>query len=184
MVGLGPLTNRYLIIATKSHTPSFADAVQTSPCTADHLFQSRIDLLHGDGPLLLTEHGRVPMCRDDNDEHEPHCFHAHMLAFELSPNVKPNVAAYFRSEEQFSTLPAALSYAATQEQYFLYSPNPTLYIIYSEPINIPRQFFRRLISIAHHEPAHADWRTHPRLNQALAMAARERHMMATNNETT
>ena len=183
MVGLGPLTNRYLIIATRSHTPSFADAVHTSPCTADHLLQSRIDLLHGDGPLLLTEHGRVPMCRDDSDEHEPHCFHAHMLAFELSAGVELNIAAYFRTEKHFSNLPAALSYSATQEQYFLYSPHPILYTIYSEPLNIPRQFFRQLVSIAHHEPTHADWRNHPRLDQALAMAKRERHLMATKNET-
>lgn len=184
MVGFGPLTSRYLIIATKSHIRSFADAVQTSPCTANHLLQTRADLSHADVPLLFTEHGRVPICRDDNDEHEPHCFHAHMLAFELPKTISFNISSYFRTERTFSSLTAALSYSATQEQYFLYSPNSTRYVSYSEPLNVPRQFFRLLVAVEHDQPSYADWRTHPRQNESFAMAERERNLLVPKNETT
>ena len=177
MVGFGPITSRYLIIATKSHIPSFADAVETSPCIVNHLLQSRADLSRAGIPLLFTEHGRVPMCRDDNDEHEPHCFHAHMLAFELKKNVRIDISSYFRCESAFSSLIAALTYSATQEQYFLYSPHPTLYVVYSEPLNVPRQFFRLIVAMEHDQPAYADWRIHPRKNEALAMAERERNLL-------
>ena len=182
MVGLGPITDRYFIVATTSHSPSFADAVKTSPRTINHLLQSRTDLSLANQPLLFTEHGRVPVCRDDDDQHEPHCFHAHMLAFELDNTRILDIATYFRRSAEFSTLAAALSYSATQEQYFLYSPDSLLYVIYSEPLNVPRQFFRLLVARAHREPAHADWRNYPRPNEATAMAERERHRFVSKNE--
>ena len=177
MVGLGPITPRYLIFATKSHFRSFADAVLASPSVATTLNQTRLSSSIPNRPLLFTEHGRVPICRSDQDDHEAHCFHAHMLAFETVLDNVADLNTYFRSNKSFSCIQAALQYSTTQDQYYLYSPSSNCYTIYSNPVNVPRQFFRSLVAIKHNIPDYADWRLHPRSDHAIALVARERRLL-------
>src|ERR1700722_8670898 len=81
MVGLGPLTATYALLASRIHVPSLADLAEVDPTAITEIETLRRDLEAVRGPLLMTEHGRVPVCRDDGDQHDSHCFHAHGLLF-------------------------------------------------------------------------------------------------------
>ena len=174
MVGLGPVTDRYLMIAATNHVRSFADMYLEHSEIADELEEIRAKLQQDSKPLLMTEHGRVPACVDGNDEHEAHCFHAHFLLFQSASNIEQIASSYFMKSMRFRRLGEALSYASQSENYYLLSPCPENYIIFTGALNVPRQFFRYLVAIADEEAEKADWRLLPNREKAVADAAKER----------
>lgn len=108
---------------------------------------------------------------DDEDEHEQHCFHGHALLFEESQSIEVEAATYYSNQERFNDLAPALSYAATTRHYFLVSPSPDQFVIFSEPLNAPRQLARTLVAFKQGTPELADWRSHPRVEEAMLMAS-------------
>ena len=92
--------------------------------------------------ILMTEHGRVPVCTNEAHKHEAHCHHAHFLLFGTKQNIEPEASKYFAQKNKFSSLNSALGFASEIEHYYLLSPSVDQYIIFSEGFNIPRQFFR------------------------------------------
>lgn len=174
MVGLGPLTDRYLMIATESHVQSFADMYLADPSIADQIEEVRDKLQQGAAHLLMTEHGRVPACVDKGSEHDAHCFHAHFLLFQSTQSIEAAASTYFMRSATFERLSEALEYAAQSENYHLMSPCSQKYIVYTGALNVRRQFFRQLVAIQEDQSELADWRDRPNQERALADAERER----------
>ncbi|HEY1857038.1 hypothetical protein [Acidocella sp.] len=121
------------------------------------------------GPLLMTEHGRVPVCRDE-DQHEAHCFHAHALLFALGGRGLNEAHSYYAQCATFPTLGSALEYAAGKDAYMLVSSSSSKYNIHYGPLNTPRQLARMLAAVAAEEIDVADWRRNPRKAEAEVMA--------------
>lgn len=124
MVGLGPMTRRYLMIATKMHVRSFADLHLGNATVAAEVEALRLHLQEQSAPLTMTEHGRVPACVSDGDEHDAHCFHAHFLLFECNKDIESLASSYFLAKNEFTSLSDALEFAGKSENYHLLSPNP------------------------------------------------------------
>ena len=84
---------------------------------------SEVKLQYNTKPLLMTEHGRVPVCLKDDDQHDPHCFHAHFLIFQSAEDIEELVASYFLERKVFYSLSDALAFATKCENYHLFSPH-------------------------------------------------------------
>lgn len=169
MVGLGPITTTYAMIVSNAHCPSLADLAASNASSIRDIVTARRKLEDIRGPLLMTEHGRVPVCRDD-DQHEAHCFHGHALLFAAEGRVLDRASSYYSDSESFTELAAALQYATRQEAYLLVSQSPSSSNILSGPLNAPRQLARTLVALSSEHAWAADWRHEPRKAEALAMA--------------
>ncbi|TCP85035.1 hypothetical protein C8J31_1071 [Rhizobium sp. PP-CC-2G-626] len=170
MVGLGPLTSTFCLMGCRTHERSLADLALTDPGAIRELEKFRLQMQSHFGDLLLTEHGRVPICRDDGDDHEQHCFHAHCLLFKCTGSVEEDASTYYSDMNEFTNLQAALKFAASHEQYLLISPSPSRVLVLSEPLNAPRQLVRHLVAIRDGNAHLADWRDAPNYELAIGMA--------------
>ncbi|RWQ43883.1 MAG: hypothetical protein EOS21_03160 [Mesorhizobium sp.] len=172
MVGLGPITSEYVILAAKSHVRSLADVAVRFPKIIASFQSVRAKLETAIGkPLLMTEHGRVPVCRDDGDQHDQHCFHAHALFFSSQrPTILADAKQFYGQCQEFASLPQALTAVGEANGYFLLSPEPNRVLLLTEPLNAPRQLARTLVAISEGVPDLADWRDWPRYDEALEMA--------------
>jgi hypothetical protein len=174
IAGLGPVVENFCILSSRSHYKSYADALTENPNVIVDLQRARAALEDAIGPVLLTEHGRVPVCRDDGDQHEEHCHHAHCLVFPVRASIAQAAATYYRTGEHFHALEDALRYAASTSEYLLVSETPRSYFILSEPLNAPRQLARTLVAHAVDDLSRADWRQHPNYSESAANAVRLR----------
>jgi len=169
LAGLGPVVDGYSVIAAKSHTKSMAD-VPSNLASERNAFiakvRTRLTELYGD--CLITEHGRMVLCA--NGEHDHHCFHAHFLVFPGAADIAAIAETYFAHSQKFDNLEAALEYGATREEYFLVSPDPRTFIVFSTPLNAPRQLARFLVAWKSENTQLADWRSWPQRDRALAIA--------------
>lgn len=166
MVGLGPLSPLYCIFATLAHSRSMSQAIQSCPQVAleFEIFRQRLEHLHG--PVIISEHGNVPVCRDGGDQHEQHCFHAHFLVFGSTIDIRDRLSTYFRLADHFCNLTEALRNVRSNETYVLLSPSANEFSLYREPLNVPRQLVRMLVAHSLDEMHLADWRDAP--NRELA----------------
>lgn len=178
MVGLGPITRTYGLLAAKTHIRSMADLWLESSAAITELQDARVALERVSGPLLMSEHGRVPVCRDSGDDHDQHCFHAHNLLFASEADIVGPASSYYGERAVFTDLCSALAHAATKDHYLLISPNTAQYVILSEPLNAPRQLTRTLVAIGEGVEHLADWRDCPQTEAAAAMANRLRNELA------
>lgn len=178
MVGLGPVSPTYAMLTTRSHERSLADLLVSDPAAVDRLGRMRSRIEAARGPLIMTEHGRVPICRNGN-EHERHCFHAHALLFQVPPEAMAPAMSFYGGRANFGNLHDALRYASQYEAYLLTSPDAGSYEILSAPLNAPRQLTRTLAAIAIGRGNEADWRVLPRRDEAEAMTSSLRRSMET-----
>lgn len=178
MVGYGPITETYCILAASIHIRSLADLAAHARNSMNQLLAMRTQLEVARGPLLMTEHGRVPICRNDADAHDPHCFHGHALLFSTSVDVERHAATYYRHVRVFSDPIQAFRHAETTSEYFLVSQNARRYSIFSEPLAAPRQLARTLVAFQTDALQYADWRDSPREDEALAMARKIRRSIS------
>lgn len=170
MVGYGPITPTYCIISSRRHSRSLADLAMEDRESVNDILTIKTSLSRSRGPLLMTEHGRVPVCREEGEQHEQHCFHAHALIFQ-APTIEDEAATYYAAQNSFDSLFPALAHAATTDHYLLISQSEQKYVVLSSPLNAPRQLARSLVAIKSSIPELADWRASPRISEALARAA-------------
>lgn len=170
MVGLGPITPTYAMLVAYQHTQSMADMAATDPDSVANLTALRESLERVRGPLLMTEHGKVPVCRTDGDQHDAHCFHAHALLFSYKSQISIIAKTFYTDYQDFTDLGSALKYAASTPSYMLISENESQFVVLSGPLNAPRQLARTLVAIGSGNIAHADWRSAPRKSEAQEMA--------------
>lgn len=167
IAGLGPLVENYCLIGTLEHAPSMADFCSLNPEALDEFDRLRHGLEGFVGPSIVTEHGKVPVCRDEGDQHDGHCFHAHALVFPGASDIRRQAQNYYRKWTTFDNLKGAMIAAADTENYFLVSPSADSYTVFSAPLNAPRQLARSLIALQIARPDLADWRSAPEWEQAL-----------------
>jgi hypothetical protein len=120
------------------------------------------------GKCLVTEHGRMAVCADD--EHDHHCFHAHFLVFPGTEDVSALAGSYFGKTAEFATLETALASAAQHPEYLLTSPDPSRLAVHSTPLNVPRQLARFLVAWKNGDPHLADWKAWPQRQRAISIA--------------
>lgn len=175
MVGLGPITQNFFVVGTKDHIRSFSDA-QSNQSILPDLARVRDFLSPNDRPLLMTENGRVPVCRTDGTNHEEHCFHAHVLLFD-SPDIGTIAGSYFAESKNFHSLNAAYDYSVALEPYHLVSSSPYDYTVFTQPLNVPRQLFRGLVAHLVGDEGSEDWQSYPQLGRARTMAKETRRRL-------
>jgi hypothetical protein len=178
MLGLGPISEGYSLIAARTHAPSMLDL----PVAQRHELvgftkrvRARLDAHYA--PSTVTEHGRVPPCIDRHVRvHEPHCLHAHQLVFPGSLTLDLDQAVPALQVQRFeSFLDAATSFRDPGQFLYAESPDGQCQLA-SVRGPFPRQFFRRLVAASAGSPRLANWRVHPR--HELIAAARERIRLA------
>ncbi len=174
MAGWGPVCPGYNIIAATSHVASLADAHAANPEVASEIarFRRNSDRLYGKG--VLTEHGRIPVCVDESDAHDAHCYHGHALVFPTDIELKVDISTYFSRNWMFSEIDGALRAAANEEAYFLFSESVDSYTLFSGPLNLPRQFARMVVAHSIGADGLTDWRSSPRVEEAESYAAKLR----------
>lgn len=177
MTGLGPIVPNYSLIASYTHSRSYADVYAASTCVAEELVDIRVRIEGHLGPILLTEHGRVPVCRREADQHEQHCYHAHILVFPGAPSILSLASSYYRKCQSFPSLQEALAFAGDTDSYMLISPTQSQYNILHEPLNIPRQLARFLVAHQIGEADKADWRQLPNYAETISAATSLRRML-------
>lgn len=183
IAGLGPVVENYCVMASLRHVRSLADLFAICPSAIDEIVEFRAVLERRLGPILMTEHGRVPICRDDQDGHENHCYHAHTLLFPSVPSIEAEAATYYRRFSAFDSLHKALEYALTADDYMLVSPN-SRHAVFSESLSAPRQLARTLVARALGRIDRADWRSKPLADEAVRNADQLRAILRTTSWTT
>jgi hypothetical protein len=172
LCGLGPLVKGYSVVAARSHIRSAADAaIGDYPGLLDGVVTVRRHLCHRFGSCLVTEHGRVPVCVDVSGTTDPHCYHAHFLLFPQAPAVEAAAISPFAKVQEASDLREALRIAATCQEYFLFSPTDTRFLIMTRPGKLVRQFSRMIVASALGRENLANWRKFPNRKTAVADAA-------------
>lgn len=177
IAGLGPVLQNYCLIASKPHVKSLADFILQCPEGIDELVRYRTILERHLGPILLTEHGRVPLCRDDLDQHEQHCHHAHALLFPTARSITQTAASFYRVSKNFTRMEDALRFAASAENYLLISPSLESFIVLTDSLGAPRQLTRSLVAHAIEANHLADWRVFPDVEGAVRNAQNLRSLL-------
>ena len=171
LCGLGPIVEGYSVLGAVNHVRSAADlgAIERGELV-DFVGSIRRFLSEHLGPCLITEHGRVPVCQSVSGLSQPHCYHAHFLAFPNAPDVTEIATAFFSRSIEATTLHEALDLARSEEDYFLVSPDPNRFLVFSKPPRTVRQLSRLLVATMMARPALADWETYPMRDVASASA--------------
>jgi hypothetical protein len=178
LCGLGPLVKGYSLVAARNHVRSAADAA-LGPCTGllKGLSAVRAHLSRRFGSCLVTEHGCVPVCVDVSGTSDPHCYHAHFLLFPGAPIIETAVRAPFAVAQEAASLDEALKIASKQEEYFLFSPTDTRFLVLTRPGRLVRQFSRMVVASALGEEKLTNWRKFPNRESAVADAAELRALV-------
>ena len=180
MAGLGPIVDGFCLISSADHIRSMADT-PPGPLRDERnalVEMIRTKLQRRYGSCLVTEHGRVPVCRDDGSRHDEHCFHAHLLVFPGATDITDAAQAYYQTGAQFPSLGDAMEYAATHDNYLYSSPDSDRHNVLSGPLNTPRQLVRHLVAVTARDIGLADWRMHPQTSRTLEIARSLRSIFA------
>jgi hypothetical protein len=178
ILGLGPLSAGYSLIASRAHSPSMFDlSVAEAHELADFTREVRSRLEQYYGPSVITEHGRVPPCLGEAlRRHEPHCLHAHRLVFPGVPDLDLSAVLPASRVRRFdSFLNAKLVHRDSGQYLYAEDPDGTCEVA-SVCGGVSRQFFRRLVASRLGIYEYADWQLHPRYE--LVAQARKRLQLA------
>jgi hypothetical protein len=108
---------------------------------------------------------------------DPHCFHAHFLLFPGAPDLETTARSYFARAAYASSFEEALKMARVHPEYFLFSPDPSRFVILTRPGRLIRQFARLLVAEALGNPERANWRRFPLREEAVSTAAELRQFV-------
>lgn len=159
MLGIGPVVEGYTILSTKNHIRSMFD-MPSDQMQEFHDFRRKVlDLLARlYGMVIITEHGRVPMCDFYDLNRESHCYHAHQLLFPINIDLVTDLMPAFPNKvETYRNFNEAQQSCTSLGEYIYYeSSNRVCYVV--QNVQCPRQYFRILVAekIGHIE--RVDWR--------------------------
>lgn len=158
MLGIGPVVEGYTIISTKDHIRSMFDMPSDKIQEYYNFRRKVLELLSRlYGTVIITEHGRVPMCDFYCLNRESHCYHAHQLLFpinlDLLPRIKQNFPKMVKAYSNFTEA----SQSCTSEVEYIYYEAPDGICYVAQNVKFARQYFRMLIAeeIGHIE--RVDW---------------------------
>lgn len=170
VAGLGPLVLGYFVLASRDHVPSMAD-LDAEKDYFDQVERIRDHLLSTFDSILLTEHGRVPVCRDEKSRHEAHCYHAHFLGFPNAPDITHHLQSYFASVVHSDSMGNALQSASNFENYALVSPASDNVSVFGNALSFPRQLLRYLVAHELGNDWRTDWKANPMREEAVSNAS-------------
>lgn len=174
MAGLGPIVENYCLVGSISHINSLADVLAVNTSAIQELIDYRISVQKRLGPVIMTEHGRVPICRKSRTQQ--HCFHAHALLFPSSVSILSGMATYYRFSQVFNNFIDALAFAQTTDNYLLISEALDHFVVFTNQLAAPRQLARMLIAHAVGDIHLADWEAYPNWEAALMYAGHLRSL--------
>lgn len=175
MLGIGPIVEGYSLIATRAHIPSMLDLSAEEAENLNEFTQTVRERLRPHyGPIIITEHGRVPICEYlDSSGHEAHCFHAHRLVFPISMDLTDQLKDYGLAVQEFRSFIEAWQTSAWKVGEYLYYERPDgSCLVAATPSRLPRQFFRYHVASIVGRPEFESWRKFPRLEVVDAAMCR------------
>ena len=177
VAGLGPLTDGYMLVATKAHVERLGRSIESASSFADYVQSIRAVLASEWGGCLLTEHGNMPVCGIESD-HSVHCFHPHVLLFPGQHSIRAEAERYFeRRGTEFTTLASAFERGAQLQQYLLISETDQNFSLYEPVDGLPRQFARALVAESLGAVERASWRDFPDINSTIKNVGRVRRLL-------
>jgi hypothetical protein len=181
LAGLGPIVDGYWLLY---HRGESARKINGRRPTGDDprkelVFSAREKQAHCD--VRKLPYNRAWSDDGMYDEHDHHCFHAHLLAFPGANDVSAFADSYFAASQAFSKLDDALAHGAQCDEYLLVSPSTNSFTIFSTPLNVPRQLARYLVAWNTGNAHLADWRAWPQRDRAIAIAEGLRSALSLEN---
>jgi hypothetical protein len=174
MLGLGPLTEGYSLLATRSHTPSMLDLPHADAkllCEFSELVRQHLRPHYGE--VIITEHGRIPACvHRDKGPREAHCFHAHRLVFTADEDLSGYLNGCGLEVNEYSSFMDFRRRFDWQGEYLYYERADGTCLAAAAPYRLVRRFFRHKMAEHLGTPELADWTEFPRLK--VVEAARSR----------
>lgn len=172
MTGIGPIVPGYSVVATQTHAHSLSQL--KSHALSEYLqYTTKIrNALSAEyGSCLLTEHGKMPICRSAVST-DSHCFHPHFLLFPNSPDVVERATSQIKDYVLTDNFYDAIEIGCRADQYLLVSPSEGHYIIFM-PESLPNQYARLLVAEGVGNIELASWRDYP--NTDMALEYRNKH---------
>ncbi len=165
ILGVGPIIEGYSIIATTSHIHSMLDlSYEDAEALCKFTRSVREYLKPHYGKLIITEHGRVPLCEHTSAKnHDEHCFHAHRLLFPISINLTESLEECSLETWEYSNFIEAYKKSTVQKEYLYYERHDGSCLIAVVPTFLSRQFFRHKIAEFVGHPELANWKKYPQL---------------------
>jgi len=166
MLGLGPITEGYSLIATAQHVRSLIDlTAEQAAELVSFTEEVRTQLRQFYGPVVVAEHGRVPPCEVDEESgaREQHCFHAHRLVFPVETDLTAAMRSAALTVQEFPDFLTCWREFSWPDEYLYFERADGTCAIASAPLPVARQFFRTRIAEVLGRPEFASWRLHPRL---------------------
>lgn len=173
MLGIGPVVEGYTILSTKNHIRSMFDMPSDNIQEYYDFHRKVLELLSSlYGTVIITEHGRVPICDFYNLNRESHCYHAHQLLFPINIDLLPSLKQNFpKMVKTYCNFTEARQSRTSEGEYIYYeAPNGICYV--AQNVKFARQYFRMLVAekIGHIE--RVDWQNFKGLD--LINSAREK----------
>ena len=174
ILGLGPITEGYVLLVAKQHVRSMLDL----PVEMRQYYESEKNHLKhvvtkAYGPTIITEHGRIQACfAEDEEARDNHCFHAHQLFFPITADLRSlskegPFTKVFEGNSIFDLNASLLE----SEEYLLFEDINGVIMIYTVRGKCPRQFMRYLVARSIGKPELSNWAAYPQWDKIVRAKA-------------
>jgi len=158
MLGIGAVLEGYSVLSINNHVKSFFD-IPLEQLKQFQEFRYQVRKLLGKiyGPVIITEHGRVPASDFYQSSHSLHCYHAHQLVFPIDIDLVPDLKKlYGEKVKYFNDFAEAHRCCESIGEYLCYeNANGNCYVVHD--VKYKLQFFRFLVAEKIGFPDRADW---------------------------
>jgi diadenosine tetraphosphate (Ap4A) HIT family hydrolase len=160
IMGLGPLTEGYVVIITRRHVSCCAAIVRENLSEFECLIRAVQDTqTRVYGASLFFEHGRSGACLPEGHGQDS-CYHAHLNIFPTSFDLKAYVAADYSLQDLNNWQKVHDEYAVAEEPYILVQDADLISYV-ATPDKLPKRYLRTKLATMLGEPGLADWEAFP-----------------------
>lgn len=159
MLGQGPVVEGYSLIFTRDHVRSMLD-IRKEQIEEYLEFSSRLvmSLRTFYSGVLITEHGRTPICQSRWNGQETHCYHAHQLVFPINLDLFKLVRPYAWHFDSYKCFEEAWKRSHSIGEYLYCQEDDGTCAVIQTRNRAFRQFFRWIIADAVGHPKRANWK--------------------------
>lgn len=159
MLGIGAVMEGYSVLSSSNHIRSMFD-LPLDQVEQFQEFRNQVRKLLSKiyGPVIITEHGRVPVSDFYKANYSTHCYHAHQLVFPIDIDLTPDLKKSFKDKVvSYSNFIEAHKLCSSIGEYLYYeNTDGVCHVAYD--VKYKRQFFRSLVAEKIGFPDRADWR--------------------------
>jgi len=159
ILGIGAVLEGYSVLSTSNHIRSMFDlSLDQAEQFQAFRYQVRELLSQIYGPVIITEHGRVPASDFYQSNHSLHCYHAHQLVFPIDIDLAPHLKMSFGDKvvSYGNFIEAHKSCSSIGEYLYYEDIDGICHVAYD--VKYKRQYFRFLVAEKMGFPDRADWR--------------------------